>query len=250
VNGPIVVDVGNTRVKWGRTAGGRVVDVAALSADAEAWQRQFDLWRLGPNSSWIVSGVHPHRREALLAWLSEKAARVQVLDSYQQLPLSVEVEEPGKVGIDRLLNAVAANTQRRKESAAVIVDAGSAVTVDLVDAAGAFRGGAIFPGLQMMARALNDYTAALPLVDVDVPERPPGINTIHAIRVGILAAALGGIEQLVHAYRGQAAAEPEVYITGGDGTLLVVANPGLGGYWPAMTLVGILHSAGAVSSHG
>src|SRR5205823_11315500 len=83
-----------------------------------------------------------------------------------QLPLSVALAEPAKVGIDRLLNAVAANTLRPRDMPVVIADIGSAVTVDWLDENGVFKGGAIFPGLRLMAKALNDYTALLPLVEI------------------------------------------------------------------------------------
>ena len=82
------------------------------------------------------------------------------------MPLEVELEHPDKVGIDRLLNAVAANRRRQEHVAAILVDAGSAVTVDYLDGNGVFRGGAIFPGFRLMARALHDYTALLPIVDI------------------------------------------------------------------------------------
>ncbi len=195
---------------------------------------------------WIVSGVQPERRDALTAWLRQRGAKVQVLDSYRQLPLVVEVEAPEKVGIDRLLNAVAANTRRPSGFAAVIVDAGSAVTVDVVDPAGVFRGGAIFPGLQLMAQALREHTALLPLVAVDRAEPPPGKSTAQAIRVGVVHALLGGVARLLAAYSRQFPDGMAVYVTGGDEPLLTAARPRLGAEcvpWPAMTLEGILHSS-------
>lgn len=253
MTGPIVVDVGNTNIKWGRCADGRVVDIAALPPDApDDWQRQSDLWAVGSSSKWTVSGVHPARRDALVIWLRDSRADVKVLDSYRQLPLSIRVDEPDNVGIDRLLNAVAANTRRPPNSAAVIVDAGSAVTVDLVDGAGEFRGGAIFPGLRLMAKALHEHTALLPLVEFDTIEQAPAGNTIAAIRAGILAAVRGGIWQLVCRYVESADADNAmpVYVTGGDASLLLAADPELGKHWPEMTLHGILHSIGGQVADG
>src|SRR6185312_8188631 len=102
------------------------------------------------------------------------------------LPLRVLVQQLDHVGIDRLLDAVAANSRRPAGVPAIIIDAGSAVTVDLVDEAGAFTGGAILPGLRLMAKALHDYTALLPLVDPPTQAPPlPGTATIPAIESGI-----------------------------------------------------------------
>jgi type III pantothenate kinase len=206
-------------------------------------------WAVAPDTRWVVSGVHPQRRDALTAWLNVAGARVQVLDSYRQLPLTVAVEAPEQVGIDRLLNAVAANTRRHGMPAA-IVDAGSAVTVDYVDRSGAFRGGAIFPGLRLMAKALHDYTAALPMVVIDCAEPAPGTSTIRAIRSGILHAVMGGIHEIVGCYAHDSMCH--IYLTGGDAPLLalgsghlaIAAHP-----WPEMTLEGILHSNSDATPH-
>lgn len=245
MTGLVVVDVGNTRIKWGRCDGDRVVEMVSLPHDAPCtWREQCDRWAVAPRATWVVSGVHPRHRQALIEWLCADGADPVALESHscQQMPIAVEVDEPAKVGVDRRLNAVAANTRRRPGTAAVIVDAGSAVTVDLVDCAGVFRGGAIFPGLRLMARSLHDYTALLPDVRVQGVELPPGTNTAHAIRVGIVHSVVGGIERLIALYHAQLAADLYVYLTGGDGPLILDANPKLGELWPEMTLEGILHT--------
>ena len=89
------------------------------------------------------------------------------------------------------------NSRRRPDTPAVIVDAGSAVTVDYVDERGVFRGGAILPGLRLMAQALHDYTALLPVVTIDGEAAMPGATTTEAIKAGVFAAVLGGVERLV-----------------------------------------------------
>jgi type III pantothenate kinase len=247
----IVVDVGNTWIKWGRCdCQRRVLELTALPPDApDAWLRQLEQWYSQAPVRWILTGVHPERRDTLARWLRQRGATVQTIDSYRQLPLDVLVEAPEKVGIDRLLNAVAANTRRPPGSAAVIVDAGSAVTVDIVDPAGVFRGGAIFPGARLMAQALHQFTALLPPVRVDRAEQPPGTSTAHAICVGIYHAVHGGVGELVAAYRRQYRKGIVVFITGGDGALLTAADPTLGESWPEMTLEGILHSAAGAPLH-
>ena len=131
MSGPMVVDVGNSRIKWGLCSYEQVWSTASLPADdADAWLGQWREWKLEPTQPWIVAGVHPARRDALIAWLRERSDSVQVLTSYQQLPIEIEVETPERVGIDRLLNAVAANRRRQDHVAAILVDAGSAVTVN------------------------------------------------------------------------------------------------------------------------
>jgi type III pantothenate kinase len=242
-----VFDVGNTRLKWAHVEAGKVVGRGSVPWEtAGDWRPHVD--RLGfrcgaADEAWIVAGVHPDRRGMLALWLREHGAEPYVLESYTQLPLTVVLDEPGKVGIDRLLDAVAANSRRPAGAAAVIVDAGSAITVDLVDETGVFRGGAILPGLRLMAAALHEHTAQLPQVDVTELVAPPGRCTVEAIRVGISQTVIGGVRRIVDAYRRRHRGELQVFVTGGDGPILNSEDPPLGELWPDMTLMGILLSA-------
>jgi type III pantothenate kinase len=245
----LVADVGNSRIKWGRCLDGRVVDAVSLPPDdPQAWQEQIQLWNLAGANLWAVAGVHPQRRDRLTEWLREHGNHVQALNSWQALPLRVLVERPEHVGIDRLLNAVAASSRLQRGLAAVIVDAGSAVTVDWLDESGAFAGGAIFPGIQLMARALHDYTALLPLVKVEqsMPSLS-GTSTVAAIEAGVFWAAAGGIQALVGRFAAGVKAPAEVFLTGGDGPLLAKALNQDIHLWPNMTLEGIRITAEAQS---
>jgi type III pantothenate kinase len=244
----LVADIGNSRIKWGLCQDDQVGPLATLPLDdSQAWQAQLDAWGIGHPQAWAISGVQPHRRDGLVAWLRCRGDRVLVLESFQQLPLVVQVDQPEHVGMDRLLNAVAANARRQPEQSAVIVDAGSAVTVDWVDSTGAFRGGAIFPGLRLMAQALHDYTALLPLVSVprQVPVMPAR-STEAAISAGIFGAAAGGIEKLIAGLRFESNVTPVVYLAGGDAVLLAAGLNGSYVVWPQITLEGIRLSAEAL----
>lgn len=258
----LVVDVGNSLIKWGRCADGAVTDKAVLPADdPEAWQKQWQNWSLEKANTWVVTGVHPERREFLVKWLRPRSDQVRIIDSANQLPLQVKVEQPDWVGIDRLLNAVAARAWRCQGAPAVIVDAGSAVTVDCIDETGAFRGGSIFPGLRLMAQALHDHTALLPLVRVESDRLPlPATATIAAMEAGVFWAVAGGIKMLIEELALRGAPEPaaisqiDTYITGGDAPLLVpslrrILRPTLVERFmpaPFMTLEGIRLSAEAL----
>lgn len=243
----VVADVGNSRIKWGRCVEGAVREVCSLPPETPAvWEQQRQRWGLGENCHWIVTGVHPARREELVEWLRQCGQRATVLDDPADLPLRVLVARPDHVGMDRLLDAVAANSRRPAGMPAVVIDAGSAVTVDLLDDSGAFVGGAILPGLRLMAKALHDYTALLPLVEppLKVPG-VPGMATIPAIESGIFWAVAGGIEALLREYRIHCGSPLEVFLTGGDAPLLQSAVPEAQP-WPAMTLEGIRLSAEAM----
>ena len=245
----IVVDVGNSRVKWGYCLNGSIAIAASLPLSVpRVWQRQLELWNLPGPLVWAVTGVNPPRRDELVAWVQEHGDRVVLIDKPEQLPLLVGVAYPERVGIDRLLNAVAAKDRIKRNVPIVIVDAGTAVTVDRINAAGVFEGGAILPGLRLMAHSLHDYTALLPRVEVNDIPAVPGRDTEAALHAGIFWSVAGGVKALVRLLStGEGASRHrEVFLTGGDGELLgTVMDPDIIS-WPNMTLEGIRITAEAL----
>jgi type III pantothenate kinase len=256
----MVADVGNTRIKWGKCREGSIVESVSLPPDDRvAWRQKLQTWTPDQRLSWAVSGVHPERRDRLADWLRQRGNTVLVVDAWRQLPLQVFLAHPDRVGIDRLLNAVAARSRVQRRGPVILIDAGSAVTVDLLDATGAFHGGAIFPGLRLMAQALHEHTALLPLVQVKraIPLLP-GTSTEDAIEAGIFWAVAGGIKALVRHLAAQAReiADPYltgppphpavVFLTGGDAPLLAPVMDAEVQVWPTMTLEGIRLAAEAL----
>ncbi len=258
----VVVDIGNTRIKWGLRdpAAPRIGQHVSLADDPGAWQTQRAAWQaeglLPAHPVWVLSSVQPHRCGRLARWLQEQGDRVEQLQFAAQLPLSVGLEKPDHVGIDRLLNAVAAKRILPAGRPAILVDAGSAVTVDWLDPTHTFRGGAIFPGLRLMAEALHRNTALLPLVTVSAPiPEMPGPATIPAMQAGIFWAVVGGIDRAARRLCRLTETEPKLFLTGGDSPLLLEAlarQPDAGltslepTLWREMTLEGILASAEAL----
>ena len=245
----VVVDVGNTRIKWGRCRAGTITDVASLPPDApDSWEGQIRDWTLPPASSWVLTGVHPVRRDNLKDWLQARGEQVVVFIDPRSLPLKVALDNPERVGIDRVLNAVAALQHRAIHQPVAIVDAGSAVTVDWIDSSGAFRGGAIVPGFRLMAEALHSYTALLPLIEIENPEpRLPATNTLSAMEAGIFWTLVGGVQLLIDRMARLEQSEPCVFLTGGDSPRL---SPFIGRahkVWKEMTLEGVLLTAKATS---
>jgi type III pantothenate kinase len=264
MNVDVAVDVGNSRIKWGLRgkASGRIDQSVSLAEDPQAWHDQRRRWldeRLLPAEPppvWLMASVRPPRSERLRHWLEEQGDRVEELRWARQLPLAVGLEKPDHVGIDRLLNAVAATRVLPAGQPAILVGAGSAVTVDFLDETHTFRGGAIFPGLRLMTEALHQYTAFLPLVEIPLPvPELPGTATIPAMQAGVFWALIGGIGFCTSRLRRLTATEPRLFFTGGDATFLTKAlaahadAPGLRPpptVWPEQTLEGILYAAEAL----
>jgi type III pantothenate kinase len=191
-----------------------------LPDDSDAWQQQLTIWRLEGRLNWVLASVQPARTERLAAFLHSRGDTVRVLQRYSELPLALKVEKPEQVGLDRLLNVLGAKVHIVPGTPAIVVDAGTAVTVDLLDDDGAFAGGSIFPGLRLMAESLHDHTALLPLVDTPgaVPLVPAG-STADAIATGIHWAVAGGVSALLRALSltvPSLEAKVPVFLTGGD----------------------------------
>jgi type III pantothenate kinase len=219
----VVVDIGNTRVKWGRCARGGVAEVAAFGHDDPVgWKRQAELWGVAAGASWAVAGVVPAAVARFREWLAGRAAAVVPItsDLFDHGPMAIvtRVDEPDLVGVDRLLGALAAAVRTPKGASAVAVAVGTAMTVDFVTADGDHVGGAILPGPALMARSLHEHTAKLPRVEIDpvVPARAWGTNTEEAIELGIASAVLGAADQLVWDWAAGRPEPPWVYVTGGD----------------------------------
>jgi type III pantothenate kinase len=132
------------------------------------------------------------------------------------LPMELNVDEPGKVGVDRVLAAFAAYSV--VEDAVIVADFGTAVTIDLVDEKGVFLGGTILPGFDMSADALHRQTAVLPKIDkVEAPPKKPfGKNTIEAINNGLYYSAIGALETIIRLYSEELGKWPQTIATGGN----------------------------------
>ena len=216
----LVIDVGNSRMKWamrgpgGWTARGAVANQDIGSLAVRDWQNiERPARAVGVNVAGEASRV---RVEGQLArwrlpveWLSATAEAGGVFNRY---------EVPSQLGPDRWASLVAA---RRRAVAAhesvpracIVANAGTAITIDALDGDGVFRGGLILPGIALMLRALADNTAGL--------RRPPGqfrefpATTPDALFSGAVQAACGAIEQRRRRLRGHG---PEVtcFLAGGS----------------------------------
>lgn len=233
----VVADIGNSRMKWGRVADGRVAEAEAVPLNLPSvWQNRWENWS-DRATRWALAGSNPERRDAFAQWLRDRGCAVAVLADWEAIGLPVKLAAPDRVGHDRLLNALAA---RRESAPVVVADAGTAVTVDLVDAAGAFAGGAIFPGVGMMARSLHQFTASLPKIEVAGAKPPiPGAATESAMAAGIWWAIVGGVRAILAEYRRGPSSPRKVLLTGGDAELLLPGLAGLVELRPYLTLDGI-----------
>ncbi|MGO8750156.1 MAG: type III pantothenate kinase [Thermoguttaceae bacterium] len=228
----VAVDVGNNRLKFGLFAAGVAREAAVLPepirtlalSDDGTDLRELAGWLAESESGalrWWIGSVNRSSATLIIDWLHQQRPKEPItLLAAGDLPLEVHLNRPDMVGIDRLLDAVAGNRLRQPGHLAVLVDVGSAITVDLVSAEGAFLGGAILPGLAMSARALHAFTDLLPRVELSDLNAPPpalGTGTVAAMQSGLFWGAVGAIRELTERLTAGAAGPVDVFLTGGAG---------------------------------
>lgn len=158
------------------------------------------------------------------------------------VPVGRQLDPETMTGVDRLLNAAAAFDALKQ--ACVIVDAGTAITVDFVDGQGTFHGGAIAPGASMQLKALHEHTAALPDIAFRAPENEAfGRSTAQAMYHGVFHGIRGMVQRLVEHYAEAYGAFPMVVATGGDAQTLFADEPLVDRIVPDLTLMGIAVTA-------
>jgi type III pantothenate kinase len=247
-----VVDIGNSRIKLCRCdANGLVLPVRAFQRiDDGSRSAILGDWAFTSPKVWAVASTVPEARAEFRNWATARGDRAIEIDSPAKIPIRMAVDEPNRVGIDRLLNAFAASALVKAGQPAIIIDAGSAVTVDLLDESARFAGGTIFPGVRLMALALHTHTAQLPLVETlgPLPGGPPGKNTEDAMRLGIIHAVAGGIDAVVRETAASCSIAPRLFLVGGDMSpqlagLLQCRHAFRSEFRPALTLEGIFRAA-------
>jgi type III pantothenate kinase len=226
----LALDIGNSRIGWALfgpdadvpIARGRAAEAEACAAALAACRRELGGERLA-GVVIAASCVKPAGLEARLSPLTTGLGRrVHLLGRDLPIALPTRLREPDKAGTDRLAAALGAMTARGKP--VIVVDAGTAVTVDLVDAQGCFAGGAILPGLRTQLWSLHARTAGLPEVALDAPPADSiGRDTAEAVRAGVYFGLVGAVRELVGRARRTVGVEAPAVATGGDGRLLAQA---------------------------
>ena len=248
----LVVSVGNTRTRFARVEEGklqpsRVVDNsdagAASAAVAEA----------AGGLPVLMASVSEKNADRLERALEVAGSRVTRFVRDVPIPIQNTLEDDSTVGQDRLLDALGAFS--RSQQACVVIDAGTAVTVDFVDGQGVFHGGAIAPGAAMMLRAMHEHTSALPEVKLSkegLPgaESPFGKTTAQAMSLGVASAVRGLVHTLIDRYAEFYGAYPRVVATGGDAALLFEGDELVEHIVPDLTLVGMVAAAEAIERSG
>jgi type III pantothenate kinase len=218
----LVIDIGNTSIALGIWDHGDIRAAATVACPEFDSIREVitDLWKeLGASRGIVACSVVPARLEQLKTIAADVTGeQVLVVGDDLPVPIEAKIEKPESVGMDRLCCAAAAYAAEGRSCA--VADLGTAITVDCVDDAGHFIGGAILPGLGLQAGVLAERTALLPQISIERPSGPLGQDTEQAIRSGIFHGSIGAIRQLVESYSAILGHWPALFLTGNDAPLI------------------------------
>ena len=213
----LLIDLGNSRLKWAQQDAGRWHTDAAL-LEAEDMAPLLDRVWSGmtvPRQVVVCSVSDPRRLQTLEQWVRARwsmAPRV-IRSQAEQLGVKNRYREPEQLGADRWAALIGARSMT--SSAACVVDCGTAVTVDALSAEGEFRGGMIFPGLRLLRDGLAGGTVGIKITDgsdADCLAR----STADGVAAGTLFGLAGAVERLIHEYRRTLGDSMQVLLTGGD----------------------------------
>ncbi len=243
VDAVLAVDVGNTRIGIG------VWDDDGLHQASHVHNDQPSTWGPALESAWadtrgakkraiVIGSVSPPvaRQFADLAIGACDCEPLMIRDDLP-LPLTLDLENPREVGVDRVCAAAAAFDRMREPCA--VASFGTATTIDCVSADGRFLGGVILPGLEISCEALHAHTAKLPRVS---PATPTGVfakNTYDAIVNGVVYAAVGALREIVERFATELKQWPKLVVTGGSAPLVAEASDFIDAHVPDLCLMGI-----------
>lgn len=216
-------DLGNTRLKLAPLADdGALGDVVAIAhADADFAAKLEAALPHGGDVAYLASVASPSATEALRETLSQHFARTVVARTSAQFAgLRIAYANPDKLGVDRFLALLAAHA---RGGAWLVVGVGTALTIDLLDGAGAHRGGRIAPSPSLMRAALHQRARQLPEIGGEYAEFAN--DTEAALASGCEGAALGLIERSLAKAADELGAVPGVLLHGGGADDLAARMP-------------------------
>jgi len=225
----LLLDVGNTRLKWGVLEGSQIHRTGHVAMGKIREEGLGVLTSRLPRSveAVQVSNVAGATFATRLSGVVGMHCRCDVnfaRAERQGCGVHSGYRHPRRLGVDRWVAMIGAWAEL--ESACIVVDAGTAVTIDAIDDAGRHLGGQIFPGVRLMLEALNASTSDIPAVGGRLPVATGldmfGDTTSKAVQHGAWNAVAGAVDRAITTLRSNAY-DPAVVLTGGDASRMLTA---------------------------
>ena len=202
----VVIDMGNTLTKVATFQNSTFLNLQTCSAkevNSLLASFKFDMG--------LICSV---KEDVYSTNVLEQNSSILKLEHGLQLPIDNTYSTPESLGFDRLSNAIGAFTIEPNTNS-LIIDAGTCLKFDFIDAENRYLGGAISPGLSMRLESLHNFTDKLPLVELKKPNKLIGDSTIQSIRSGVVHGMIAEINNLIDLYH-KKYSSLKVFITGGD----------------------------------
>jgi len=176
----LIIDEGNTQCKAAIIEDGQIVARCTITDTFDAQLVEFIAGKI------IAKIITSSTRQSVvkLPAMLDGVPHI-AMSANLKLPIKLNYETPQTLGTDRIAAAVGANYLYPNQNT-LIIDIGTAITIDFLNADGVFQGGIISPGPEMRAKALNHFTGKLPLVSITETANLQGKNTIEALQFGII----------------------------------------------------------------
>lgn len=239
----LAVDVGNTRIGWA------VSDDDGLHDSQRYAISEPDTWREPLTAAWnamndararaiVVGSVNPPAA-ARFVQLADDVCDFTPIRVRDDIPFPIPLAIPNHdgVGVDRVCCAAAAH--ERFGGPCAVASFGTAITIDCVSGDGVYLGGVILPGLDMSTRALHDFTASLPLVEVQANPESFGKTTEGSISAGVILGAVGAMREVVERFATELGRWPTLVVTGGSAPLIAANADFVDSHVPDLCLAGI-----------
>ena len=209
----IIADLGNTRIKWTELGANEEQGNIAYHEVADS-QTLFSIWQKMPFDTLIYSNVSSITEAEIRKILPDK----KLIEITGRTPSALKMgyKSPDTLGSDRYLGALGAYAEFKGRDI-LLVDFGTCIKYEKIDAEGTYLGGAISPGIEMRFKAMHTFTGKLPLFQHQKPKfplTPIGQNTEESMYTGVFQGILGEIKQFIHMNQ-QAEREMCVIFSGG-----------------------------------
>lgn len=247
----MALDLGNTRTKAGIFVKGQLMqtftsETRHLEASVESWLSTFP-----DDTSWTFAWISVAQEPPIPRWEIWQARKLRPqwipIGKDTPLPIRHAYETPETLGTDRIVGVIGALKIAGK-GPLLVIDAGTAITYDLMDDQQVYLGGAISPGMDMRFKALHQFTARLPLVDPGTaPVAPLGKSTRQCIATGVVYGIVGEMEKFIDTYREAFGQDLQVFLTGGNLSHFENRLKNINFADPNLTLSGIQHIISTVS---
>jgi type III pantothenate kinase len=244
-----VIDVGNTNIVLGMFEGERLLKDWRIRTEPGTTEDEFCALTTilftgggvdtGQIEKTVISCVVPPMVPILEAFCRKYLGHSPVWISARTITnMPIRYDNPGEVGADRLVNAVAAF--EKFKTGLIVIDFGTATTFDVVSPKGEYLGGAISPGIAIASEALYSHASKLPRVEIfERPRNVIGKNTSESIQSGIIFGYAGMVDGIVGRFQKEMGGALKVVATGGLAPLMQNVSETIETVEPALTLEGL-----------